>query len=493
MSSQTVVTAAAASVTPSSVNHPTQTQERAARGRDEQKNAPKNDAREPVADGKAAADIDLIIGTSHIARLERKRAKACEELRSAEGELAEVIRRQNCIVTGAPVVVGGDVQTSIQFLLDDLASSYNNSRRPSAAMSEAEKAVEEAKQRVGSLQKALQPLLGKVDAAAAAVDSAQTIVSELATASATQESIDRAKTGAKMELSDAEARLERAEARLDRAKTDLDRAKADLDRAKADLDRAKADVEARLERVKTDLDRAKADLDRNIAARKVGVEKIEKELSERFVIASRAFAKPTSSKSSKESYATDLTNAVCDVCGNAEHLSRAHVMRSELCDLRNMIVLCGTKGRTGTCHHKYDTDLMGILCVDPDEAAELSDEAEQSAASSGPQGLHPKNSSSDAADHDLDEAEESLDEADPAPRKWFSFDPLGNVTQLTNFRSSPSRQVVNMRARLLLQKLTPEARKKVAEGIFKVCRPQDKIGEIHLWLLSTSHAPLIIS
>ena len=447
-SSGAVVSAAAASVIPSPVNHSAaQTKPVQTSGRDQQKIAPKDDAK-PVAVGAKKVnppgeaedrpgdslplqlpEIDQILGLSYIKTLEEESETLRQELRLADEELVEVAKQERRIVRGETVELGNVRDSTIQLLLTNLATKHNDLHRPSAAMSDAEKALEGADQRVGIM-------LEKVKDAAAAVELSQTRA-----VGATQESIDRAK------------------ADLDRAKADLRDAKADLRDAKADLDRAKADAKADLDRAKADLDRAKADLRdaktdlRDVKAQLVGqLETTEKKLSDRRSFVSEVFAKPTSSESSKKP-TESLENEVCDVCGGRNNLTRAHIVSSEVCNVRNKIVLCGTKGRTGTCHHNYDSHLMGIMCVDPHGAGESSGSSSQSR------------------------------------RTWFSFDLAGNVRELKQFQSRPTRQLVNIRAQLLLEKLSPQAQQNIANVICMFTPPQDRKRAIWSWLQTTETPP----
>ena len=269
-SSGAVVTAAVTSVIPSPVNHSAAETKQPAvqtRGRDQQNLAPKDDAK-PVAAGakkvnppseaedRPGDSLSLKL-LSYFKGLKEDLTKESETLREklrlAQEERAEVAKQEQRIGRGETVELG-NVHDSTQFQLTNLATKHNDLHRPSTAISDAEKALQDADQRV-------RIMLEKVEEAAAvelsqtrAVESSQTTVIQLSTERATQASIDRAK-----------ADLDRAEARLDRAKARVDRAEADLVLAKADLDRTKArlrDAEARLRYALADLRYAKADLDR---------------------------------------------------------------------------------------------------------------------------------------------------------------------------------------------------------------------------------------
>ena len=264
-----------------------------------------------------------------------------------------------------------------------------------------------------------------------------------------------------LQFQDAGTDLDRAEKKLDRAKADLRDAKADLrdaetklDRAKADVDRAKADVdraETKLDRAETKLDRAEADAMRRLEAE-------EKKLRHIYEVMGNFFGKiPTSrSRSLDSSQARGLT---CEVCQSKNSISRAHILSSRVCNERNFFFLCGSKGAAGTCHDKFDHDLMGIMCVDPCEDAD-----DRRTAST----------TSYVADK----------------RRWFCFTSSGGLEELKSKpTSNPSKLLVNSRAELLLQTFSAEAVQGII-GKLNHALSGDQTARVISWLRSVEIPPL---
>ena len=289
-----------------------------------------------------------------------------------------------------------------------------------------------------------------------AISAAEVALHNIADARAAQIEAEREVRQRKTEVDEANGTVTKLKDELlqfQDAGTDLDRAEKKLDRAKADLRDAKADLrdaETKLDRAETKLDRAEADAMRRLEAE-------EKKLRHIYEVMGNFFGKiPTSrSRSLDSSQARGLT---CEVCQSKNSISRAHILSSRVCNERNFFFLCGSKGAAGTCHDKFDHDLMGIMCVDPCEDAD-----DRRTAST----------TSYVADK----------------RRWFCFTSSGGLEELKSKpTSNPSKLLVNSRAELLLQTFSAEAVQDII-GKLNHALSGDQTARVISWLRSVETPP----